>query len=54
MRACLNVGVDFVEPVSKGRLFLTAEPVKEKDLSLKVFLFVESTQRVKLSGGEQM
>ena len=31
----------------------TVEPVKEKDFSQKVFLFVESTQRAKLSEDER-
>ena len=37
---CLNEGVEFMERMSNGRLFQTVGPMKEKDLSLKVLLFV--------------
>ena len=41
--------VEFMERMSKGRLFQTVGPVKEKDLSPKVFLFVIGARSVKLS-----
>ena len=37
LRAWLNVGVDFMEPLSKGRLFRIVRPVTDKDLSLNGF-----------------
>ena len=39
--------------MSNGRLFQTVRPVKEKDISSKVFRFVDDTQRVKLSDDDQ-
>ena len=42
-----------MERMSNGRLFQTAGPVKEKELSLKVFLFVVGTRSVKLSKDER-
>ena len=39
--------------MSNGRLFQTVRPVKEKDISSKVFRFVDGTQRMKLSGDDQ-
>ena len=53
LRACLNEGVEFTERMSKGRLFQTVGPVKEKDLSPKVFLFVVGTQSMELSEDER-
>ena len=53
LRACLNAGVDFMERMSNVRLFQTVGPVKEKGLCQKVFLNVDSTQRVKLSDEER-
>ena len=42
-----------MERMSNGRLFQTVEPVKEKDLSPKVCLFVVGTRSVKLSEDER-
>ena len=50
---CLNEGVEFMERMSKGRLFQTVGSVKDDDLSPKVFLFVVGTRSVKLSKGER-
>ena len=52
-RACVSEEVEFMERMSKGRLFQTVGPVKEKDLSPKVFLFVVGTRSVKLSEDER-
>ena len=52
LRACLNEGVEFIEEMSKGTLFQTVGPVKEKNLSPEVFLFVVGTVSVKLSDDE--
>ena len=38
--------------MSNGRLFQTVGPVKEKDLSPKIVLFVVGTQSMKLSQDE--
>ena len=37
LRACLNMGVDFLECMSVWRLFQTVGIMKEKGLCLKVF-----------------
>ena len=42
-----------MERMSHGRLLQTVGPVKEKDLSLKVFLFMVGTRSVKLSEDER-
>ena len=42
-----------MERMSNRRLFQTVGPVKEKNLSLKVFLFVVGTQGMKLSEDER-
>ena len=41
-----------MEQISNRRLFQTMGPVKEKDLSPKVFLFVVGTRSAKLSENE--
>ena len=42
-----------MEQMSKGRPFKTVGPVKEKDLSPKVILFLVGTRRAKLSEDER-
>ena len=49
LRAYLIEGVEVTERMSKGRLFQTVGPVKEKDLSPKVSLSVAGTRSVKLA-----
>ena len=49
----LSERVEFMEPMSKGRLFQTVGPVKEKDLSPKVFLLLDGTGSLKLSEDER-
>ena len=53
LRAFLNERVEFMELMSKGRLFKIVGPVKGKGLSPKVFLFVVGTRSVKLSEDER-
>ena len=53
LRACLNAGVVFMERLATGKLFQTVGPLKEIDLSPKVFLFVVGTRSVKLSEDER-
>ena len=45
--------MDTTEQTLNGKLFQTAAPVTEENVSPKVFLFVDGTQKVELSDGER-